>query len=378
MPRRVGLQLISTAGFYGAERVVVDLAAHMGACGWDSRVAVLDSPGAGALVREAERHGVPTRVLPAPNRAPWTAVAALGRLVDEAGVRVVHAHGYKADVCAALLPRATVRKVSTCHTWYSEGWKLRLYEAADKLALRAFDHVAVVSPSLLAEVRRAGVAPSRSSLVENGVGFAPPPREAVAALGAALRRGRGERLVVRVGRLARSKGNHLLLEAVAGLGPSPGVRVVFVGEGEEGAGLAAQARALGLQDRVDFMGFRDDVYAFVSAADVLVSCSLKEGLPLVLLEAMAAGKPVVATSVGAVPSVIVPGRNGWLVPPGDAAALGAALKEALTDEAAARARAEQARADYEASHSREAMGRRYLAIYASVLGAAAGATGATA
>jgi glycosyltransferase involved in cell wall biosynthesis len=371
MPRRVGLQLISTAGFYGAERVVVDLAIHLREVGWDSRVAALASPGASDLVREAERHGLAATVLPAPNHAPWTAVRALRRLVAAAGVHVVHAHGYKADVCAALLPRGSVRRVSTCHTWYSENWKLRLYEAADKLALRAFDHVAVVSPALLDEVRRAGVAPLRSSVVANGVGFTAPSREAVEAAGAALRRAPGERLVVRVGRLARSKGNHVLLEALAGLGPAPPARVVFVGEGEEAAPLAAQARSLGLEGRVDFMGFRDDVYAFVAAADAVASPSLKEGLPLVLLEAMAAGKPVVATAVGAVHSVIVPGRNGWLVPAGDAPALGTALREALTGDAVARARAAQARADYEQSHSREAMGRRYLAIYAAVLDPAA-------
>jgi glycosyltransferase involved in cell wall biosynthesis len=127
--------------------------------------------------------------------------------------------------------------------------------------------------------------------------------------------------------------------------------------------LEESVSRLGLRDRVHFAGYRSDVLALLSAADSLVISSDHEGLPIVLLEAMAARCPIVSTRVGEIGNVLVDGRDGWLVTPGSVDALTTALHEVLTRGDEARARADSARATFERGHSRDAMGRKYMELY---------------
>ena len=116
-------------------------------------------------------------------------------------------------------------------------------------------------------------------------------------------------------------------------------------------------------DRVTFCGYRDDVHRILAAADLLALTSNKEGLPIVMLEAIAVGCPIVATAVGAVTTVLRQNESAWLVVAEDVERLTCALREALVDPATAKARAEQARADFIARFSRDAMGQQYLDVY---------------
>jgi glycosyltransferase involved in cell wall biosynthesis len=97
-----------------------------------------------------------------------------------------------------------------------------------------------------------------------------------------------------------------------------GLRLKIVGDGPERAALEAQARAAGVQDRVEFLGFRTDVSAILASADVFVLSSLSEGLPMAALEAMQVSLPIVATRVGGMPQVVNEGANGFLVDSGNA------------------------------------------------------------
>ena len=101
----------------------------------------------------------------------------------------------------------------------------------------------------------------------------------------------------------------------------PEVEFVIVGDGADRDSLMDMARTLGIQDKVRFVGKLENMAEVYASFDVVVSSSVKEGLPMTILEALAAGRPVVATSVGAVPSVILHEQTGLLVPPGDAEAL---------------------------------------------------------
>lgn len=361
------LQLISTSGFYGAERVLVELAAFLQQEGIPCRVAVLESPGANTLLARAARLGIHGHVLPGPTLPNPPLLRALRRLVAEHRIGLVHSHGYKTDVAArmCILPRS-VRRVATCHSWYSDSFKLQLYEGVDKLVLRAFDHVVAVSPQILRSVRRSGVHVERSSLVENGI--------AVPEASPAFDRRRlrdelqvppGQPLILRVGRLAPSKGNHLLLRALAEVRVLPW-HLVLAGEGEEEEELRALAARLGLAGRVTFAGYRRDVADLLHLADLFVIPSLDEGLPIVLLEAMACGVPVLSSEVGAIGQVLRAEESGWLVPPGRVGPLARALERALTHPEEGRDLAEEARRQFHEQHSRMAMGQRYLQIYGRV------------
>lgn len=364
-------QLVSSGGFYGAERVVVELGAYLREQGHDCRILALQSPGAQALCAAAAAQDVPARIVPCRGNLDPAAWRRLHRLLRDEGVQIAHSHGFRADVWLRIAaPRGTVR-IATAHTWYSNTAALRAYEFLDKLCLRGFDHVVAVAPELLEVLQAAGIDPARTSMIENGLSL--PPLSAADAP-ARIRRELGvaaqDALLLRVGRLDVFKGNHVLLQAYAGLGPAAAsTRLVLVGDGPERAALERQARAAGLQERVIFAGYRPDVADLLRAADLFVIASLQEGLPMVLLEAMAAGVPVVTTRVGAIGGVIRGGENGWIVPAGDAAALGGALREALGDAARRRRCAEQALQDYAREHSRAAMGAKYLARYRRLVAA---------
>ena len=157
-----------------------------------------------------------------------------------------------------------------------------------------------------------------------------------------------------VGRLRIRKGVEVLLEALARLvesagGPGTEARLAIAGDGEHRAALEERVRELGLGEQVEFLGRRSaaEVRSLLAAARALVVPSIYEGMPLVVLEAMEAGAPVVASRVSGIPEVVADGETGWLVPPEDPEALAAALREVLADpaEAARRGRAGRRRLD---------------------------------
>jgi glycosyltransferase involved in cell wall biosynthesis len=175
-------------------------------------------------------------------------------------------------------------------------------------------------------------------------------------------------LVAEVGRLCDVKGQRELIDAVARI---PGARAVLVGADLEQGGayertLRHRADELGVTDRVVFAGYRDDAARVVAAADVLALPSWTEGLPLVVLEAMALGRPVVATTVGGTPELVLDGETGLLVPPRDVEALTAALKRVLDDGDLRRRLGEAGRRRVAERFSSRAMTRDVLALYDEV------------
>lgn len=175
-------------------------------------------------------------------------------------------------------------------------------------------------------------------------------------------------LIAEVARLCDVKGQRELIDAVARL---PGARAVLVGADLEQDGayeqaLRQRAEELGIADRVVFVGYREDAARVVAAADVFALPSWTEGLPLVVLEAMALGRPVVATTVGGTPELVADGETGLLVPPRDVEALTAALKRVLDDEALRRRFGEAGKRRVAERFSSEAMTREVLALYDEV------------
>jgi glycosyltransferase involved in cell wall biosynthesis len=140
--------------------------------------------------------------------------------------------------------------------------------------------------------------------------------------------------MVAVGNLYPVKGHSVLLHALAQLAsvtPGSSWQVAIVGRGDEEAALTTLAAGLGLDDRVQLLGYRADVPDILAAADAFVMPSLSEGMPLALLEAMFAAKPVVASEVGGVPEVVRSGREALLVPPGDPTSLRRAIQLVFSD-----------------------------------------------
>ncbi len=257
------------------------------------------------------------------------------------GADLLCTSGYKPDLIGWLAARrAGVPVVAIAHGWTAATWRVRCYEALDRWVMRRMDAVVCVSEGQAVKVRRAGVRPDRAPVIRNAVhaeafGPADPAvRESLLGLFAA----RPERIVAAAGRLSPEKGFDVLIEAAARLAPEwPNVGFVVFGEGPLREDLTRRIAERGLQGRFVLAGFRPDLERVLPACDLAVSSSHTEGLPVVVLEEMAAGLPVVATAVGGTPEVVDEGVTGWLAPPADPASLARRTADLLASAETARA-----------------------------------------
>lgn len=186
----------------------------------------------------------------------------------------------------------------------------------------------------------------------------------------------GDAVLLSVGRIEQNKGFHVLAAALAALGEHAGHaalgrwRWVLIGDGPFRSRLASVVASAGVGDRVHLLGRLDDrdLHAWYEAAQLFVHPTLYEGSSLVTLEAMAHRRAVVATSAGGLPDKVKPGVNGWLVPPGDASALAAAISGALGDPIGLRRMGIASRALVEREFSWDAAGAATLRLYRDLLG----------
>jgi glycosyltransferase involved in cell wall biosynthesis len=234
-----------------------------------------------------------------------------------------------------------------------------------RLAHRLATHVTAVSEAVAQSAIALGVPRERITVIPNGVDAA--RFASLDGLGAAPH---AVPVIGSVGCLAARKDYATLLEALALLaGRGRAFRAVLIGDGPERAALEARARGLGLSERVEFLGERKDVEALLAGLDLFVLSSREEGISNALLEAMAAGRPAIATAVGGTPEVLSP-DTGWLVPAGSPPALADAIDEALANPAEARRRSIAARRAVRDDLSIEAMVKRHEAFYEKALGRA--------
>ena len=242
---------------------------------------------------------------------------------------------------ASRLARIPVR-ISDVQTIRLDAGRFPLLRRAIlRLALQGPTHVRVMSHAMMRDVRRHYLLPERKlRLVSNGVDVGRFSRlEHPVRFKTALGLPADARVVVLIGRLAPEKGHGILLDAARSLtSRHPKTRYLFVGDGPMRDELMQQVQARGLELWVRLLGFRDDIPSFLGIADLLVLPSIAvEGMPAVILEAMAAGIPVIASDIGGVREVVVDGETGKVVQPGDPAALAQALDELLSlDNAALR------------------------------------------
>ena len=218
-----------------------------------------------------------------------------------------------------------------------------------------------------------GLSPARVAVIENGIDLAQWPavtaerrNEARAVLGIDA----GETVVAMVAAMRPEKAHDVLLGAVAILkATGRRVRVLFAGDGPRRTALDRSAEAMGIRDRVDFMGVRRDVARLLHASDVMVlpSRAVVETLPLSVLEAMASGVPVIASRVGSVPEVVIDGETGRLIEPGDASELARAIAATLDGGAATRLQTERARQRVEARYSVERTTAGYERLFDEVM-----------
>lgn len=323
--RRRLLLVVTQSDLGGAQRYVLALARAADAAGWFVTVAAGADPaagiGAGGLASACTDAGIAFRRVAVLRReirpqSDLAAIRALRQLIRACAPDIVHANSSKAGF---LLPLALLglrprpRHVFTAHGWIflEPGRNGLLYRLLERLADRGRDATIVLSPQERDAARGAGIGNRGMHVIPLGVAPAPHDRaRARAALGAAGVPA-GALVIGCVANNYPAKNLPALLAAFNGLREGT-ARLVLVGGGTERLNAGA---------RVHVLGARTDARALMDGFDLFVLPSVKEGLPLTLLEAMAAGLPCLATSVGGIPSVIADGMNGWLTTP-DAIAAG--------------------------------------------------------
>ena len=257
-----------------------------------------------------------------------TLASVRGRRVD-----LIHSHGYRADVFGVVAAKMLgLPIVSTCHGYVATDRRLGLYNRLDLVALRRFDRVIAVSDQLRTELIGHGVDPRRVQTVVNAIGDDRRPDRDRLRIEVRLRHGIAshEILFGFVGRLGQEKGLAYLVDALASLGDGR-IKLLLVGDGPQRTSLQDAVLRAGVGDKVLFVGFQDDPGGWYPAMDIFVLPSLTEGTPMVLLEAMSSGLPVIATAVGGMPSIVTDLDNGLLIPPADATRLARAMSALATD-----------------------------------------------
>jgi glycosyltransferase involved in cell wall biosynthesis len=357
---------VTLAEVGGAQSYVRELVSGAAEEGFDVAVA---AHGEGPLKVAAAQLGVPFFPLTQVRRSlspihDPLGVLELTRLFRRLRPDVVHLNSSKAGVLgriAALTSRVPVR-IFTAHGWAFKavsGVDSRLYLLADRAVERLTSMVICVSEN----ERRAGLAAGvctaeRSIVIRNAVD-----------VGAAPSRGGREEApvqVVSVGRLAPPKDFSTLIAAVARL-PEGRAHLRVIGDGPLRGELEAQRHALGIDAAVEFAGEVPDARPFLRDADVFVLASLSEGMPVSVLEAMAAGLPVVASAVDGLEEVVVDGETGFLTPPGDAAALAAGIGRLVEDASLRSALGKAGRARAEERFSLPAWRDAHFSLYRSLL-----------
>jgi glycosyltransferase involved in cell wall biosynthesis len=318
----------------------------------------------GLLLTRCRTLEVRARSIVMRNDADLRCVPALRRLIREMGYDIVHFHTKRAHMLALWVPRSDPRPryVVTRRMDYPESWYTPF------LYNRCVDGVVAISRAIGAQLVSAGVDRKKIRCISSGID--PGKFARVSEPGAVS----GDTFVVGcLASLEERKGHRYLLEAAALL-KARGLKIRYelAGDGPRRGQLEAEVARLGLCDRVRFLGFVGDSAAFFAGVDLLAMPSLYEGLGVAALEAMAAGRAVVATRVGGLAESVLDGDTGLLVPPRDAAGLADAIAEIAKSRSLARTMGSRGRERVRRYFSLESMARQNESYYQELVGCSPG------
>ncbi len=349
---------------------MLDLARGLSALGVGVTLAC---PSPAALEDAARREHLPTLTIAKRGLVDWDAARRLAKRLSSGQTDIVHAHNGRTALAAALAVRLAGRGrcVMTQHFLTpnhatQRGPKAVLSNAAHHWVVGQMSRILAISEAVREAMLARHEAPSsKITVVPNGI--TAPDLVSAAETRRNLEVGADIPLIVCAARLEREKDIASLISAIRIVRETvPNVRCFVAGDGAERDALAAQIAALGLEGSMTLLGFRNDAPALMAAADVFALPSRAEPFGLVLLEAMALGRPVVATRAGGPVEIVVDGETGSLVPPSSPQALADALQALLSDSVLARQMGEKGQARYQAQFTAAKMSQAILAVYQAV------------
>jgi glycosyltransferase involved in cell wall biosynthesis len=320
----------------------------------------------GEFGEELERLGIPVFVVEQTERTDYLACLKIARILREQQIDVVHTHNTESLIDGGLgvLRAWTPRMVHTEHgRAFPDKRRHMLAEHVLSYATHRFVGVSEATSQDLIHFEK--ISRRKVVTIPNGIDASAFHADVdIAGKRAELGVPGEGPLIGLTARIVPEKGIEYLVEAMRPLAEEiPTLRLLIAGTGPLEAELKAQAAEAGLEEQIRFLGVRRDIPELLRVLDVFVLCSVREGLPMAILEAMAAECPVVATDVGGIHTVIEHDVNGLLVPPRDPAALASAIARLLRDSALRRRFAERSLEIFRQGYSAERMARRYESLY---------------
>jgi glycosyltransferase involved in cell wall biosynthesis len=351
-------------GLGGMERVVMDLCRYVDPARFRFTVCCISQRG--ALADELEAEGIPVVFCENQTRlGKYLRGLELGRILREQRADILHTHNTTAFIDGLIGARIGGVPV-VVHTDHCKNYPIEWRRTvAENVASRLVDRMVAVSHHTKSELMRYEKIPdARLTVIHNGINPRPTGNVPLDVLRRELGLSPDHMIVGTIGRLEPQKGLDLLLAAAPRvIDACPNARFLIVGGGSLDAELRAQAVALGIADRVVFTGWRTDAIDLMPLFDCFVSTSNFEGLPMVLLEAMAFGKPIVATDVGGVPELLQDGFNGFSIGDRRPELVAAALLRIIRDDVLRRRLGQNSRARYAERFTAQAMASAYQRIY---------------
>ena len=362
------LQLRSSIGFFGAENVVAELSKQLSNYGYHPIVGVIENSKSPhiELAEVAERYNLETKIFKCSGQFDLSTAIAIRNFIRQRDIDILHSHGYKANFYSLL---ATIFKninlIATCHPWIKTNLMVKFYSWFDKLQLNRFNRIVVISEEIKHEILMSGVSENKVTVIDNGIDVSRFMKSFNRnELFKAFDINPDKKVIGTIGRLSEEKGHIIFIEAAKTLLEKfPNLLFIIVGDGPLREELEAKVLHFSIQDHFIFTGVSDDIPKVLAIMDIFVLPSLTEGLPMVLLEAMAAKKPIIATDVGAIPRVIIDRKSGHLVKPNDTNALIEAVIFLLNNQDYSSQMAQKGYEIINNKYSAKEMTRKYMRVY---------------
>lgn len=367
MPRI--LQLRASGQLLGAERVVLELANFLPEFGHDVIIGIPVEPHQPFpdFAKEAKEKGYETICFPISSAFDLSIVKHIKEYVRKNDIDIIHSHGYREDFYA-WLAKSGAKLIATNHLWKRTTFRLKVYAALDAWLLKKFDAIIAVSAPVKDDMARVGIPIQKTKLISNGIDttiYSKPINQNDARQSLSLP---NEHIIIgSLGSLTIEKGIDLLTRAFKEVhNQHPNIHLLITGEGPEKESLASLVEELELTEHVTFSGRRSDINNIFSAIDIFALPSLNEGLPMAMLEAMAAGKAIIASDVGDVSTALIPG-TGILVRASETSDLRDALTQLIITPSLIKELGKKAKQRVSEHFSASSMAKQYAQTYNNTL-----------
>lgn len=363
------LHIRSSSGFYGAESVLITLLDQLSKYGYETHLAVIENyiNQNRDLIKNAIQRNINIVEIPCSRRFDFNSIKKLLEFARKNNIQCVHTHDYKSHLYGLLVAkRLKLPCIATLHGWACNTTSLRIYQVIERILLKYFDSVVTVS-SKMEEHLRSGLLTIRNTYtIPNGVNTELFHPGSYYDCKKTYKWSASDFVFCIIARLTEEKGHRVLLNAFKIVhSMRSNTRLLIVGDGPERTSLKEMVSNLGLDGIVCFAGTLSNINEILRCIDCYISSSKTEGMPMILLEAMASGTPIIATKVGAV-DIMLSNNTGILVEPNNINELAHAMRYVTKNINEINKMAEQARQKCIEQFSAKKQADAYRKLYSNI------------